>query len=163
MKNNLLFLLCFLSLPLHAQYSFDETIFIPLQEEELRDWKMEYQKATDDGTCTTRYIPRSETTPHWSKLLNIQFKDRSLIQVSTALEALEQERKSSPEVFCRVLNQHPNDLTYERSFPTGEHELTRMIMTKKGLHRISFVKRQPFEEDEKNYWLDHLMRSVIGK
>ncbi|MFZ0566056.1 MAG: hypothetical protein WAM28_07720 [Chlamydiales bacterium] len=163
MRISILLLLCCASLCLQAQYQFDETVFIPLKEGELEQWKIEHQQTTQNGISSTRYIPSSETTNNWTKLLNIKFHDRSLLHVNTALEAMQQEQTSSPRVLCSVLNQHPNDLTYERAFPTGEHELVRMIMTKKGLHRISYVKRGPFDQEERNYWLDRLMSSVVGK
>lgn len=163
MRKGILFIFCLVAISLQAQYQYDETVFIPLQEDELNKWKIEHQTTTEDGISSTRYIPSSENTANWSKLLNIKFHDRNTLHASTAMEAMQREQTSSPRVLCNVLNQNINDLTYERAFPTGEHELVRMIMTKKGLHRISYVKRGPFDQEERNYWVERLMSSIVGK
>lgn len=158
-------LLFFLLLPFYlhaAKYKFDETIHIPFNNQELQLWKVGYQNANDTGASSRRYIPSEESMEHWTKLLNIQFKDRNLLQITSAVEAMASEASQSKGVSYKIYSQTPNDLIYERSFPSGEHEIVRMIMTKKGLHRAAYVKKGPFDESERNQWVSKLSNGMIG-
>lgn len=146
-----------------AKYQFNETIFMQLPTQEKDVWVVGHQDNKENGLSVTRYMLQSELGQNWTKMLNINFKDKQHISASTALEAVEQERVLSPEAQSRILSQHINDLVYERSFPTGEHEIVRMIMTKKGLHRVAYIKRSSIDQQERTEWMRRLMSGVIGQ
>lgn len=158
----LLCLLCITPWGLEAKYRFDETVFIPLPNHIPQKWKIERQNAQDTGASVTHYLLESETAQNWTQLLNIQFKDRQLMMSRSAEEAMKEEASQSIGVNCTIHSKNPNDLIYERAFPSGEHEVVRMIMTKKGLHRAAYVKRGPFLESERIQWIDRLSKGVIG-
>lgn len=160
--NRILFLLLlFLPFTLQAKYIFDETFYIPI--EELGFWKRGKQASSENGASLTRYLLANETETGWSKLLNIQFKDRQLVKGNTAEEAMRFEQSLSPQAKSEIILSQPNDITYIRSFPTGESEVVRMVMTKKGLHRAAYIKKGPFEAKERALWSDRLMNGVIGR
>lgn len=161
MKKILIFILLVLPFTLQAKYNFDETLFIPI--EQTGTWKKGKEASSDEGSSLTRYLLETETQSNWSKLLTIQFKDRELVKGNTAEEAMSQEQLLSPAVMCVMIRNLPNDVVYERTFPSGEHELVRMVMTKKGLHRAAYLKRSPFEGEERSLWARRLMSGVVGK
>lgn len=161
MKKILTFILLVLPFTVQAEYNFDETLFIPIEQTGL--WKKGNEASSDQGSSITRYLLETETQNNWSKLLTIQFKDRELVNGSTAEEAMSHEKSLSPNVTWVLIRNLPNDVVYERSFPSGEHELVRMVMTKKGLHRAAYLKRSSFEENERSLWVGRLMNGVIGK
>lgn len=161
MKKILILLLLIIPFTLQAKYKFDETFFIPLEQKDA--WKKAKESATQDGYCLTRFVHGDKTEGNWTELLTIQFRDRNLIQGMTAQEAMANEQKMSPLAKWQLIKSDPNDVIYERSFPGGEHELVRMVMTKKGLHRAAYLKRGAFEESERSAWIDRLMSGVIGR
>ncbi len=153
-------LLLVLPFTLQAKYKFDETFFVPIEQTGM--WKKGKEKATESGAALTRYILETETQNNWSKLLTIQFKDRHLVQGATALEAMSNEQTLSPNVSWEVVTALPNDVVYTRHFPSGEYELVRMVMTKKGLHRAAFLKRGAFEPSEQAIFIERLKNGVVG-
>ncbi|MCH9627054.1 MAG: hypothetical protein S4CHLAM2_06880 [Chlamydiales bacterium] len=161
MKKILLLAVLAFPLTLQAKYKFDETVFIPI--EETGSWKVGKQTASEQGASLTRFVLESETESDWSKLITIQFKDRQLIQGKTAEEAMNQEQALSPLASIHVLKRLPNDVTYERTFPAGEHEIVRMVMTKKGLHRVACLKKGSFEHSEQKQWIECLTSGVVGR
>lgn len=145
------------------KYRFAETVYVPLPQNALHKWKLGFQKADEEkGSAVTRYILETETTKEWSQLLNIQFKDKSLVKVESAEAAMRAEADKSRVVNHKVHSQNPHDVLYERQFPTGEHEIVRMIMTKKGLHRVAFVKKGPITKEERTQWVERLSKGMIG-
>lgn len=161
MKKILFSLLFILPFSLSAKYKFDETVFIQLEQSEV--WKKAKETSSEQGSCLTRYILDSENEINASKILTIQFKDKQIVQVRTAQEAMAREQQMSPQAQWKIIRSQPNDILYERTFPTGEHEIVRMVMTKKGLHRAAFLKRGPLEEDERASWTQRLMNGVVGR
>lgn len=142
----------FLPLALMAK----ETVSIPLPQI-LTKWKMGFQ-----DECTTRYYLENETTERWSELVNIQFKERKLVKCSTAIEAMKKESLLNHRVIYKIHSQSPNDLIFEKIFPTGVHEIVRMIMTDKGLHRIGYAKTEPpFTEIDRSQWLERVANAEI--
>lgn len=139
----------------------DETLLRHLKQFEARI--LGYQNVKENGLATTRYILEAEEGKNWTKILNIHFKDKQHITATSALEAMEQERVLSPDAKSLLITQTINDCLYERSFPTGEHEIVRMIMTKKGLHRVAYIKRGSFDESERRDWIARLMSGVVGQ
>lgn len=150
------------SVSLEAKYRFDETVFIPLPNHIPHQWKIERQTTQDKGASVTHYLLESETDQNWTQLINIQFKDRQLMTSRSAEEAMQEEASQSIGVNCYIHSKNPNDLIYERTFPSGEHEVVRMIMTKKGLHRAGYVKRGSLSESERSQWIERLSTGVIG-
>lgn len=166
MKKYIYFLICLsflLPIGLQAKYQYSETVFVPLPEKEIESWILGYQNVKENGLAITRYVLQTEEGKDWTKILNIHFKDKQHTTATTALEAMEQERILSPDAQSRLISHNINDCLYERSFPTGEHEIVRMIMTKKGLHRIAYIKRGNFDEKEKRDWISRLMSGVVGQ
>jgi len=160
MKKVIVLLLLILPFTLQAKYKFDETLFIPIEQTGV--WKKGKQTSSEDGASLTRFMLESETQKNWSKLITIQFKDRHLIQGSSAEEAMMNEQRLSPLGTWALIKNQPNDVIYERAFPAGEHELVRMIMTQKGLHRVAYLKQGPFDVSERSQWVGRLMNSVVG-
>ncbi len=141
-----------------AKYNFNETLFIPIEQTSI--WQKSKQSATEEGTSITRFVQGAAN----SELLTIQFKDRELVQGRTAEEAMKYEQSLSPLADWVVIKSLPNDIIYERTFPSGEHELVRMVMTKKGLHRAAFLKRgSPIATNQRSDWLERLSGGVIGR
>jgi hypothetical protein len=147
-----------------TKYKFEETVSITLPRTYFANWKLCYQKTYEAGAAVTRYILETETMDNWTQLINIQFKDRKLIESSNAMEVMRQEATFNKWVTYKIHTQSPNDLIYEKIFPTGEHEVVRMIMTEKGLHRIGYAKRDaPFTEAERARWVELLSSGTINK
>lgn len=135
-----------------------EKVSIPLPQI-LTKWKKGFQ-----DECTTRYFLENETTERWSELVNIQFKERKLVKCSTAVEAMKQESLLNHRVIYKIHSQSPNDLIFEKIFPTGVHEIVRMIMTDKGLHRIGYAKTtSPFTEIDRSQWIERLTKAEVKK
>jgi hypothetical protein len=150
-------------LNLQAKYNFEETVFFPLPHI-LSKWKVGYQQTRPDGSSITRYILENETMENWTQLVNVQFKDHRQFKCVDAVEAMKQEASDNRSVTYKVHSQAPDDLIFEKIFPTGEHELVRMILTKRGLHRIAYAKRDgPFTETDRSQWLDRLSRGTIER
>jgi hypothetical protein len=147
-----------------AKYIFEETVYVPLPEARLNKWVRGTEKAdVNKGIAVTRYILETETMKNWTQMLNIQFKDKKHVQVESAEAAMKEEAsKSNSLVKLKVLSKNPHDILFERDFPTGEHELARMIMTKKGLHRIAYIKRGPLSDEERTQWVDRLSQGMLG-
>jgi hypothetical protein len=77
---------------------------------------------------------------------------------------MREEAANNRYVTFKVHCHDANDLTFEKIFPTGMHELVRMIMTDKGLHRIGYVKRDgPFTELDRSQWMSRLAQGTVGK
>ena len=153
-------LLLITPLVLQAKYKFDETIFIPL--EQSSEWKLGKQDVSKDGICVTQYVLAYENASNWSKLLTIHFKDHAHVKSETAREAMKQEHQMSPMATIELITNQPNDITYERTFPSGEREIVRMVMTKKGLHRAAYLKKGPLNDSERQFWVNRLQSGVIG-
>ena len=146
-----------------TKYIFEETVYVPLPQEGMKKWKLGLQKADEKkGSAVTRYILDSETTSNWTQLINIQFKDTKLVKVESAELAMQEESARSQVVNQKVHFQNPHDVLYEREFPTGEHEIVRLIMTKKGLHRVAYVKKGPITKEERIAWVQLLSKGMIG-
>lgn len=160
MRKILVLVLLVLPFTLQAKYKFDETLFIPMEQTDV--WKKMKESSTENGYCMTRFVHGDKTETNWTELLTIQFKDHQLIQGATAEEAMANEQKMSPLAKWNLIRSYPNDVIYERSFPEGEHELVRMVMTKKGLHRAAYLKRGSFEENEREIWINRLRNGVVG-
>jgi hypothetical protein len=158
----LLIILLFIPTAIQAKYQYQETVYIPLPKSAIQKWKLGYQKANENGAAVTRYILESETIEYWTQMLNIQFKDRKLIKGATAKEEMENENAKSKWVTTKIHTDLPNDLIYERSFPSGEHEIVRLIMTKNGIHRAAYIKRGPLPQEEKNRWIELLSLGTVG-
>jgi hypothetical protein len=159
-----LFALSFtIGLQAKSKYHFEETVYVPLPQSLMHKWKLGIQKADEEkGASVTRYILESETMENWSQLLNIQFKDKELVKAKSAESAMEIEVSKSQHVNYKVLSHNPHDVLYEREFPTGEHEIVRMILTKKGLHRVAYVKRGPLTQEERSQWIGRLSKGMLG-
>lgn len=159
-----LFLTMMLTIPIlsYAKYSYTETMHVPLGQNEEKLWKKGYQNATETGAASTRYIPAGEDIQHWTQLLNIQFKDRSLLKATSAVEAMTEEASLNENVSYKIHSQTPNDVLFEKIFPTGENEIARMVMTTKGLHRIGYVKKEKLTSRESHDWLAKLAHGQIG-
>ncbi|MCC5832479.1 MAG: hypothetical protein JJU12_05480 [Chlamydiales bacterium] len=160
MRKILVLILLVLPFTLQAKYKFDETFFIPLEQTDA--WKKMKESCDQEGYCMTRFVHGEGTESNWSELLTIQFKDRHLIEGATAEEAMANEQRLSPLAKWRLIRNYPNDVIYERSFPLGEHELVRMVMTEKGLHRAAYLKRGAFDETERRTWIECLTSGVVG-
>lgn len=159
----LVLMLLITPLGLQAKYHFGETVYMPLPQNILHKWTMGFQKADEEkGSAVTRYILETESNKDWSQLINIQFKDKKLVKATSATEAMQQEASKSRVVSQKVHSQNPDDVLYERDFPTGEHEIVRMIMTKKGLHRVAYVKKGPITKEERTLWVERLAMGKVG-
>ncbi len=146
-----------------AKYIFEETVYVPLPQNALNKWKLGLQKADEKkGSTVTRYFLESETENNWTQLINIQFKDTKLVKLDSAESAMQEESAKSQVVNQKVHFQNPHDVLYEREFPTGEHEIVRLIMTKKGLHRVAYVKKGPMTKEERIAWVQILSKGMIG-
>ena len=146
-----------------AKYIFEETVYVPLPQHGLKQWKLGLQKADEKkGSAVTRYFLESETASNWTELINIQFKDSKLVKLDSAESAMQEEAAKSQVVNQKVHFQNPHDVLYEREFPTGEHEIVRLIMTKKGLHRVAYVKKGPLTKEERIAWVQLLSKGMIG-
>ena len=146
-----------------AKYIFEETVYIPLPQDGLKKWKLGLQKADEKkGSAVTRYFLESESASNWTQLINIQFKDTKLVKHGSAESAMQDEASKSQVVNQKVHFQNPHDVLYERAFPTGEHEIVRLIMTKKGLHRVAYVKKGPLTKEERVAWVQLLSKGMIG-
>ncbi|MEZ5315655.1 MAG: hypothetical protein R3E91_05575 [Chlamydiales bacterium] len=159
MRRFILFILFVFISHLEASYTFDETFLIPFEEKNI--WKKVKESADDNGSSISHFIGEEENGANWPELLTIQFKDSHLIEGSTAEEAMISEQKKSPLVKWQIIRNDPNDVIYERFFPKGEHELVRMIMTKKGLHRAAYLKQKAFNENEKTAHIHCLIKGTI--
>ena len=144
-----------------AAYNFDETVSLPLEHSEM--WKRGRQASQENGFCLTHYQLKDESENQWSKLITIHFKDLSLVKGASAQEAMVEEQQKSPTVKCTWVQHAPDDLIYERSFPLGERELVRLIKTDKGIHRIAYVKKGPWEENERSAWTERLKKAKIQR
>lgn len=147
---------------LYAKYNFEETVYVPLPTDMVEKWTLGYQNADEKGTAVTRYVLESESVGSWSQLLNIQFKDKELVKATSAADSMKQEAARSTLATYKIYSENPHDILYERDFPSGEHEIVRMIMTKKGLHRVAFIKKGAITEAERTLWIDRLSRGMIG-
>jgi hypothetical protein len=146
-----------------AKYHFKETIHMSLPQNILNKWKLGVQKADKDkGTAVTRYILEKESIDKWSELVNIQFKDKKLVTAKSAEEAMKEEASKSKNVTSKVHYKNPHDVLYEREFPTGEHEIVRMILTRTGLHRVAYIKRGPLTNEDRTQWVELLSKGMIG-
>jgi hypothetical protein len=123
----------------------------------LSKWKMGFQDQN-----TTRYFLERESCDKFSEIVNIQFKERKIVKCSTAAEAMKQESLLNHRVIYKVHAQGTNDLIFEKIFPTGVHEVVRMIMTDKGLHRIAYAKTEAlFTESDRSQWIERLAKAEI--
>jgi hypothetical protein len=124
-------------------------------------WKVGCQKMQSNGSTTIRYVLEHETMENWTQLVNVQFKERGVAHCSDALQAMQQEAALNKGVAFKVHAKSENDVLFEKSFPSGMHELVRMVMTEKGLHRIAYTRRDaPFEEIDRNQWLERLAKGL---
>lgn len=145
-----------------SKYHFEETVHLSLPHLYLSKWQVGHQHIRKTGMATTRYMLSTESKDYWTQIVNIQFKDKAHLKVKTVEEAMNEEAKKSIWVNSKILSKKKNDVIYERDFPSGEHEIVRMIMTKKGLHRVAYIKKGPISQDDKKQWIERLTEAKVG-
>lgn len=147
---------------LQAKYRFEETVHVPLPHLYLSKWEVGYQNINKAGTVVTRYFLNTESKNNWTQIINIQFKDKVHLKGANVEKAMEQEALKSSWVTSKIHSQTEDECIYVRDFPTGEHEIVRMIMTEKGLHRVAYIKRGPLSKDERAQWIERLAQGKVG-
>jgi hypothetical protein len=145
----------------NSNYHFEETVQIQLPTLYLSKWEKGHQSVKKAGITTTRYYLNTESKDFWTQLINIQFKDKAHLDGATLEQAMQEEGAKSRWVTTKIHTKKENDILYERDFPSGEHELVRLIMTKKGMHRISYVKRGILSKEDKTQWIERLSQGEV--
>ncbi len=159
----LLLTLLLLPFGLEAKYRFDETVYFNLPAEEKAKWKRGSQNGHEEkGVSVTRYFLEGEDEKKWTQLIDVHFTHSEVLTKESAEEMMKDEILKSKISALKVHWQSPQDLLYERSFPTGEHEVVRMILTKSGLHRIAYVKKAAITEGERQEWIAILSKGKVG-
>lgn len=150
-------------------YTPSETI--ALQFDEVDQWK-QISKYTDENDAFVEFVPMDQTKKNWSQLVAIQFFSNSdteppLIEtiVFSILNAFKEER--SQNVTMKIINKNETDILFEwisidfQGNPCG-YNLAKIFLTKRGSHRIEFIKKGGMLTDkEKEKWIQLFNESTF--
>ncbi|MCP5469711.1 MAG: hypothetical protein H7A36_04305 [Chlamydiales bacterium] len=149
--------------------------FLDTHPEENEGWK-EICKYISREECLLEKIPESENENNWSRLLCMQSLDRfaeGRKQFSSLKAFLDHLKKTisasypGSRVIWSILELTQNDAIYEWALleqcgtVTPEHEVVRIIMTDKMLHRFGFTKRfGQMDAVEKESWISFFKQNA---
>jgi len=157
----ILFFLMLLSYKLEANYKIIDGVMYSLNEFALlnvpqnnsKDWK-EIVRNTKLTEGMVEWIPCNQTKDNFSEIIAIQYYEKSILDenMRNLDKAIEKIRKvalsafPSNKVSFKILEKNQNDILYEvlhqeyKDSPK-EHEISRILFTKRGFHRVGISQR----------------------
>lgn len=173
MMKNILFILTFLVVHLHASESIcempKETILFQFPDHSEANWKkIVHHVNAKDGVV--EMIPINQSAKNISELITIQYIgsaiwNKSLCTLEEVLNHMCNEvfaTHPKGSVFSQILEKDQEGITYEWIYQADknrpfEHEISRAFLTETGFHRIAFVqKNRPITSEEKAKWVELL-------
>jgi len=140
-----------------------------------RKWQI-VKRVLSDNKATVEYIPADQDLPDWSDLLTIQYAGEITSNNSSIDALIDRSREEvihhpqGREINWNVLSKTKSDAIYEWTLDTpsknirSQHEISRIILTKNGMHRISFTKKnETMNDDEKRMWMHILENTPLVK
>ena len=127
-----------------------------------------------DGNSIIEAVPKGQTLKKFTDMLTIQFRgfDPRAGGHLTALEYMKvfknMAKERSPKIVWKVIKKNSsNDVVYEWRIQNSpeiedQHEIARIIITDKGLHRVAFVKKVPqLSLEERQEWIQALSKATL--
>lgn len=176
MKNKLLFLIVCIGLLIKG-YSVEavreypsETVILKLSDNKESNWK-EITHHINKKSGTIESIPLNQKSDNWSELICIQYYDTSIKDIEKILDLTKKESFFSyfgQKVFWEVIEKTKSDAIYEMILSSlvdekvlPEHEISRIFLTKTGLHRVAFTKKNgKMTSEERNQWIKLLRENA---
>lgn len=144
-----------------------ETGILMLPDSMRQDWKcLTHRVSEKEGV--TEYIPVDQDTSDIRDLITVMFQDRSTWKLKFKNVAqffqhmVISATASKDGLSFNILEQNEDDLIYEyiqqpQSGSPLEHDVARLFLTEKGLHRISYThKKRMMSKEEKDNWIQIL-------
>lgn len=134
-------------------YSLNEFALLNLPHNSSTEWK-EIVRNTELTKGMIEWIPCNQKKDNFSDIIAIQYYEKSILDenMRNLDKAIEKIRKTALSVFphnsvtFNVLEKNQNDVLYEvlhqeyKDSPK-EHEISRILLTKRGFHRVGISKK----------------------
>jgi len=148
-----------------------ETAILKLPDNSEANWK-EISRFLSNKEGSIETIPLNQTIQDWSELICIQYIDTSEWKknidptLDSVLDCVRKETLSSyPEkmVTWNIIEKNQDDVIYEwilhKSYKNNppQHEISRAFLTKRGLHRVGFTRKNgQMSLEEREKWVNLL-------
>ena len=144
-------------------------------------WKMGYQHRERFTNSTIReFIPENDTINNWSKLITIQFIAGATNTPDDLASLLIQNiKKTCTDATSNIIENDNNSIIYEWStnectppvgtkidlnIHTAQHEITRIIKGKDGIHKASYAeKTSTIDKDTRARWIGKFKKTTLEK
>lgn len=145
---------------------FQEVYSINLPDDEKKNWKIGHHDR-NSYEYIIESVPLNESINNWSQIFTVMFMSHETLNCNskTAITAVQEVKRTAiikygNEFKLNTLYQTENEVVYESFTPAdkkrqSEYEIVRLIRTPKGIHRLSFAKKNsPIDQKTKEKWLD---------
>jgi hypothetical protein len=149
-------------------YAYSETLRMDIPEQEAEQkWECVNRGYTKYGESIAEWIPKNQNFDNRSELITIQFVAHSPNLPCSAEEFMnvlyEFFSEEYPNMQWNVIKQSVYDVCFEWMLPNGhdncspQHEITRIIWTKKGFHRVAYEQPVPeLDSQTRELWLKRI-------